>query len=98
MGQLKRSFVLTKIAELEKLEVSDEEVENRIQTLLKESSEPSDDQQITDQMKESIRRMLLGEKTVDRIVSIAQGDVNEVMKTKSEVSEPLDDKPEQDEE
>jgi trigger factor len=70
--RLKRTFALTKVSELEETEVSDEEVDERIQTLL---SETAQEQQVSDEMKDSVRRMLVADKTVDRLCAIARGEV-----------------------
>jgi FKBP-type peptidyl-prolyl cis-trans isomerase (trigger factor) len=74
VDRLSRSFALTKVAELEKVEVSDEEVEERVQSLLAESDQAPDEQTITDEMKGSIRRILLSEKTLDQLTTIVRGD------------------------
>lgn len=74
VNRLSRSFALTKVAELEKVEVSDEEVEERVQSLLAESDQAPDEQTITDEMKGSIRRILLSEKTLDQLTTIVRGD------------------------
>ena len=88
VDRLTRSFALTKVADIEKVEASDEEVEERVQSLLAESSEAPDEQTITDQMKESIRRMLLSEKTLDRLTAIARGDGEDTSQTDDEESGP----------
>ena len=70
--RLKRTFALTKLSEEEGVEVTDEEVDERVESLIAESGQQSD-QPITEDLKDSVRRMLIAEKTVDRLCSMAKG-------------------------
>ena len=75
--RLHRTFALFKLAELEGLEISDEEVEEKIQSLLADSDEraqSSEPQEISDDQRGSVRRMLLADKTVERLSAIALGE------------------------
>ena len=72
--RLSRSFALTRVAELEEVEVSDGEVDERVESLLAQSGQQPDEQQISDEMKGSIRRMLLSEKTLERLTAIGRGE------------------------
>ena len=72
--RLSRSFALSRATELEGLEVTDEEVEARVETILSESENRPDSIQDTDELKSSVRRMLLVETTMDRLVTIAKGE------------------------
>ena len=78
IGRLNRTFVLAKVAELNGIEVSDEEVDERLQSLLGDSAGDSDEEsparQPSDELNDSVRRMLLGQKTMDRLVDIARGE------------------------
>ena len=79
--RLKRTFALTKASELEEIEVSDEEVDERVQSLL---SETGREQQVSDELKDSVRRMLIADRTVDRLCAIARGEVPAKPKPASE--------------
>ncbi len=72
--RLSRSFALTRVAELEEVEVSDDEVDERVESLLEQSGQQPDERQISDEMRGSIRRMLLSEKTLERLAAIGRGD------------------------
>lgn len=72
--RLSRSFALTRVAELEEVEVSDGEVDERLESLLAQSGQQPDERQISDEMRGSIRRMLLSEKTLERLAAIGRGD------------------------
>ena len=72
--RLRRTFLLSKVAEAEGVEVSDEEVEERVESLLSESSEGAPRTQDSDELRSSVRRMFLADKTMDRLVAIAKGE------------------------
>ena len=73
-NRLKRSYALSKAMDLEGLEVSDGEVETRVEALLSESESRPDSIQDSDELRSSVRRMLIIETTIDRLVTIAQGE------------------------
>ena len=71
---LQNTFVLSKVAELEALEVSEQEVDDKIQESLSESTEQGPGSRDPDELKGAARRILLVEKTMDRLVAIAKGE------------------------
>ena len=71
--RLNRTFVLSKVAELEEVDVSGQEVQDRLESILTESGEQSQSGQVSEELRESVRRMLLGDKTVERLTTIARG-------------------------
>jgi trigger factor len=83
-----RSLVLGKLAETEKVEVNDKEIDNEIETMLQNSAENREKLQEavnTPQSRDSIGQILLTRKTVDRLVEIAQGGKEKKGKQKKEV-------------
>ena len=75
VDRLNRSYALTRVAELEEVEASDEEVDERLKSLLAQSGQqPDDDREVSDEMKGSVRRMLLSEKTLERLAAIGRGE------------------------
>ncbi|MCI0440919.1 MAG: trigger factor [Chloroflexi bacterium] len=78
--RLERTFVLTKVAELEGLEVSEQEVDDRVKSILERAAQEQDEedqseeQEVSDEAKSSLRRMILAEKTLERLVAIAKGE------------------------
>lgn len=85
--RLERTFVMSKIAEAESLETTDEEVEERIDTLLEDSDQDTPKDQIDDETKSSIRRMLLAEKTMERLQAIAKAEAPPLAETDEETTE-----------
>ncbi len=80
------SLVLGKIAEEEKIEVSDTEIEAEIEGMVTNATENNDELSNllnTPQSRESIKRILVSRKTVQRLVEIARGS-NMNIKTKEE--------------
>jgi trigger factor len=70
------SLVLGKIAEEEKIEVSDTEIEADIEGMVRSATENTDELSKflnTPQSRESIKRSLLTRKTIQRLVEIARG-------------------------
>ena len=72
--RIKRTFILSKLAEVEGLEVTEQDVEERIQSLLSDQSDGSEEPTITDEMRGSVERLLMGEKTMERLTEIAKGE------------------------
>ncbi|MBA7503507.1 Trigger factor [subsurface metagenome] len=71
-----RSLALGKIAEEEKIEVSDSEVDAEIENMIKNTTENKDELQkvlSTPQARESIEQLLVTRKTVQLLVEIAKG-------------------------
>ncbi len=69
-----RSLVLGKVAETEKMEVADSEVDAEIEKMVKDADKEAEEaRKLFDlpQARESIKQFLIGRKTVDRLVQIA---------------------------
>jgi trigger factor len=69
-----RSLILGKIAEAEKIEVDDSEIDAEIEKMVKEADKQADEMRkffSLPQARESIKQFLLGRKTVERLVQIA---------------------------
>jgi len=77
-SRIKRTFALTNLAEEEGLEISDEEIDTRIESIQESNSGNPENLPIqpefTEEMRETVRRMLLSEKTIDRLLAIAGGE------------------------
>ena len=71
--RLKRTFALSTVAKLEGIEVSDEEVTERVESVAKESSPGADTPPDPGELEDSVRQVLLVEKTLDRLVAVAEG-------------------------
>ncbi len=70
------SLVLDKVAEEEKVEVSDSEVYNEIENMTKNAARNRDELEkvlTTPQARDSIRQALVTRKTIERLVEIAKG-------------------------
>ena len=72
-----QSLVLGKIAEEEKIEVSDAEIDTEIENMTKSADEDKRDELRgflnTSQVRESIKQTLITRKTIQRLVAIAKG-------------------------
>jgi len=71
-----RSLVLGKVAEEEKIEVTEPEIDAEIENMLKNIKDKKEDLQKalnTPPSRESILRVLLTRKTINRLVEIAKG-------------------------
>ena len=90
VDRLNRSFALRKVAELEGVEITDEEVEERAKSLLSDSGEQFERQPVTDEIKSSVRRMVLAEKSIDQLVAIAKGEAAATAAPEEEPSEEKD--------
>ncbi|GAF85087.1 unnamed protein product, partial [marine sediment metagenome] len=76
-----RSLVLGKIAEEEKIEISDAEIEAEIEVMLASAAESKDELQRllnTPRSRESIERLLMPRKTIQRLVEIAGGSATNI--------------------
>ncbi len=90
--RLRRSLVLSKIIETEKIEVTDDAVKDRIEVMLISLGE-SPDKKIkelikSENMRRSVRYDLLTEKAVQRAVAIAKGEAASALETASPESTP----------
>jgi len=75
--RITHSLVLGKVAEEEKIEVSDVEIDAEIEEMIKNAAENKDELQKylnTPQSKESIKQILITRKTIQRLVEIAKGE------------------------
>lgn len=71
-----RSLVVGKVAEEEKIEVSESEIDAEIENMLKSATENKEELQKivnTSQSRESMKQILMTRKTVNRLVEIAKG-------------------------
>ena len=76
--RLTRSYALRTLAEQEGLDVSTEEIDNKIQEIVasrgEEAEAPSEQDLDSEELRGSIRRTILAEKAVDRLIEIANGE------------------------
>ena len=76
--RIKRAVALEKLGEAEGIEVADDEVDERIQTLIEQNREQypdaSEEPEITEDMRSSIRRVMHSEKVMERLLVIARGE------------------------
>ena len=73
--RIARSLVLDKVAEEEKVEVNESDVDTEIENMLKTNAENREELQKalnTPQSRESLKQILMTRKTVNRLVEIAQ--------------------------
>ena len=78
--RITHSLVLGKIAEEEKFEVSDSEIDAEIEEVIKSSAKDKDEMQKllkTPSSRESIKHLLVTRKTIRRLVEIAKGQATE---------------------
>jgi len=71
-----QSLVLGKVAETEKIEVSEAEIDTEVENMLKGATEKKEEWQKalnSPRSRESIKRILLTRKTINRLVEIAKG-------------------------
>lgn len=73
-SRLTRSFILSKIADEEKIEVTDDEIDGRISDMFADSDQEVPESSQTEEVKNYIRRQIVNEKTMDLLKSIATGD------------------------
>ena len=98
--RLNRSFALTTLAEREGLEVSDQDMDEKVKELVSSREESGDgeaDSRIdleSEEVRASIRDSLLVEKSVERLVAIAKGDLTE-SKPESDSAAEGDDDPDE---
>ena len=75
-GRLKRSLVLQQIADQEQIDVTDDDVQQEIDSLANGSGERAGsvrDLFSSDRGRDSMRRVIVSRKTVQRLVDIATG-------------------------
>ena len=80
--RIKRTVALAKLGDLEGIEVSDEQVNERIQAIIAQNREQNPDAaeapEITDEIREQIRRALRTEMVNERFVAIVKGESPEL--------------------
>lgn len=76
--RIKRAAALERLGEAEDIDVEDDEVDERIQTIIDVNREQNPDvpetPEITDDMRANIRRMMHSQKVMERLVEIAKGE------------------------
>ncbi|MCY3543110.1 MAG: trigger factor [Chloroflexi bacterium] len=76
--RIKRAAALERLGEAEDIDVEDDEVDERIQTIIDVNREQNPDApetpEITDDMRANIRRMMHSQKVMERLVEIAKGE------------------------
>jgi len=77
--RLSRTFVLSTLSDQEKIEVSENEIEDRIKELFSDSDAETPNASQTDEMKEYLERSMRMERTMERLESIAEGIAKEVV-------------------
>ena len=71
--RLKRTILIEEVAKSEEIEVSDEDVEAEIETLLANAGPQADRSQVeTEEAQASIKSMILSRKSVERLAEIVQ--------------------------
>ena len=73
VNRLNRSFILSKLAYVEEIEISNEEIETRIEELFADSEENLPNASQTIEMKDYLERSMKMEKTIERLEQIAEG-------------------------
>ena len=75
------SFALAKLAEVEGITVSEDDINEKVQTMAASSDDPAtfleNPELKSEEVKDSIRQSILMERAVDRLVSIARGETAE---------------------
>ena len=85
-----RSLVLGKVVEAEKIEISEKEIDEEIEAMLKNVAGGNKELEKTlrsSASRDSMRQVLLTRKTVERLTTIAQGEKEKKAKKKKEVAE-----------
>ena len=84
--RIRRTFALNKLGELENIEVSEDDIDARVEELLTQDPESDDRRQQIEEQRESIERMLKYEKTISLLVTVAKGEAESSEQTESEDS------------
>ena len=88
VNRIKRAVALEKLGEAEGIDVSDDDVEERIESLMEQNREQypnaPDTPEITDDMRSSIRRMMHSERVMERLVEIAKGEAPDIAEPSEE--------------
>jgi trigger factor len=89
--RLKRSFVLAKLAEEEGLEVSDEEIDDRITEMFSNAEQEIPESSQNAQMRDYLSRSLLMEETMKKLEGIAAGESEQELANQEPDVEDVDD-------
>ncbi len=84
--RIRRTFALNKLGELENIEVSEDDIDARVEELLAQDPESDDRRQQIEEQRESIERMLKYEKTISLLVTVAKGEAESSEQAESEDS------------
>ena len=71
--RLRRTFAINKIAELEAVEPSDDEINERLEQVQAAAAEQAEPNQGAEEQRASVQRILSFEKTVELLLGIARG-------------------------
>ena len=89
--RIKRTVALEKLGEVEGIDVTDEDVEDRIASIIEQNRdqypEATEEPEITDDVRSSIRRMMHSELVMERLLAIARGEAPELSES-AEQEEP----------
>ena len=82
IARIKRTVALEKLGEVEGIDVTDEDVEDRIASIIEQNREQypeaTEEPEITDDVRSSIRRMMHSELVMERLLAIARGEAPEL--------------------
>ena len=86
--RIKRAVALEKLGEVEGIDVTDEDVEERIASIIEQNREQYPDApeepEITDDVRISIRRMMHSELVMERLLAIAKGEAPDIAESTEE--------------
>ena len=86
--RIKRAVALEKLGEAEGIDVSDEDVEERIQSIIEQNREQypeaTEEPDITDDVRMSVKRAMHSERVMERLVAIAKGEALELSESTAE--------------
>lgn len=95
-GRIKRTFAMSRLAEEQGIEVTEEDVEERVKEILANNTQDTEglpvQPEFTDEMRESVDRLLRSEKTLERLVAVAKGEPPSKSESESESSGAAPDK------
>ena len=83
-GRIKRSFLISKIAEEENIEISDEDIELKMQEIFANSDGEIPNSTQSDEMRNYLFRTLLTDKTIERLEEIASGKESDLTDEKTD--------------
>ena len=83
--RLSRTFVLSTLSDQEKIEVSENEIEDRIKELFSDSDAETPNASQTDEMKEYLERSMRMERTMERLEGIAEGKAEKTVPESNEL-------------